>query len=310
VKPATYTVGAPPHWRTRASIAKINHAFILALIPTFLFGAIGNAFGDNATAVDQRFGQTTRTLVAEMGVDAGTLWFLGILGIVALGLALGALVEYLVQLAKRQPYRAVDGHGALMGLLLVLLLPPSVPWWIVVFGVVIAIFLGKQIYGGIGGYPMHPVAIAWVILLISWPKYVYPVGAVSIAAPTTAAVMATVVGGLVLYYLGYIRPQITLGVLAGVAIFSLIFQGPLEGSFADQFLTGHVMLCAFFISTDATCSPANRRPMWVYGLGTGFLIVLIRAYGIWPDSVPFAVLLMNTVNPLLDRWRPQVRKAA
>ncbi len=305
----TFLVGAPPHWRTRLSVSRVNHAFILALVPTFLLGAIGIAFGPSAADLDLRFGATTRALAHQMGIDSGPLWLLGILGTVALGLGLGALIEYLIQIILRQPYRAIDGHGALMGLLLVLLLPPTVPLWVVVFGIVIASFLGKQIYGGIGCYPMHPVAVAWVILSLSWPTYVYPVGAVSVAAPTVTAVMATLAGGLVLWVLGYIRPQISLGVLGGVALASLLFAGHLRGDFADQFLTGHVMLCAFFLATDSTSTPANRTAMWLHGFGTGFLIILIRGFGIWPDAVPFAILLMNTINPLLDRIRPRVEGA-
>ena len=70
------------------------------------------------------------------------------------------------------------------------------------------------------------------------------------------------------------------------------------------------MLCAFFLATDATTSPANRRAMWLYGGSIGFLIVLIRAYGVWPDAVPFAVLLGNILTPLCDRWRPRVKEVA
>jgi electron transport complex protein RnfD len=180
---------------------------------------------------------------------------------------------------------------------------------VLIIGIVASVFLGKQIFGGIGGYPMHPAMVGWMVLLLSWPHHVVAVGSASMGAPTTTAVGATVLGGLVLWARGLIRPQITLGVLAGVAVFSLAFAGRLNDGFAAQFLTGHVFLAAFFIATDPTCSPANRRAMWVYGFGVGFLIVLIRAFGVWPDAIPFAVLLMNVVNPLLDRWRPAPRRA-
>ena len=50
--------------------------------------------------------------------------------------------------------------------------------------------------------------------------------------------------------------------------------------------------------------------MLIYGLGTGFLIILVRAFGIWPDAVPFAILLMNVLTPLLDRLRPRVKQLA
>jgi electron transport complex protein RnfD len=211
--------------------------------------------------------------------------------------------------ALRQPYRALDGHAALLGVLLVLLMPPTVPVWVVLIGVVCAVFLGKQIFGGLGGYPMHPAIVGWLVLLLSWPNWLYPVGTTSIAAATPVAVVMTALGGLFLWARGAIRPQISLGVLLGVAVFALAFAGRLEGGFADQFLKGHVVLAAFFLSTDPTTSPANRRAMWIYGFGTGFLIVLIRAFGVWADAVPFAVLLMNVLNPLIDR-APARRRVA
>jgi len=100
-----------------------------------------------------------------------------------------------------------------------------------------------------------------------------------------------------------------------VVVFSLVFQGDLTtgivgqpASIVDQLLTGHVALAAFFLATDSTSSPANKLAKLIYGFGTGFLIVLIRAYGIWPDAVPFAILLMNVMSPLLDRIRRGVKK--
>ena len=108
--------------------------------------------------------------------------------------------------------------------------------------------------------------------------------------------------------LGYIRFEIPAAVLIGIAASTLIFQADLSGGILTQLLTGHVSLAAFFLATDHTSSPANRAAMWLFGLGIGFLTILIRAYGIWPDAVPFAVLLMNVVFPLLDRIRPRVKE--
>lgn len=306
----TFTVGAAPHLRRRISVTWLNWTMLLALVPAAVVGAVTHAFGERAAALDASSGamsRVIRVLVVEMGLDSGVLWFFGILGTVALGLGLGMFFEYASQVLMRQPYRATDGHGALMGMLVALLMPPTVPWWVLAVGVAVAVFVGKQIYGGIGAYPMHPAAVGWLVLLLSWPDFVYPVGSAAIASAGPGAVIATAAGGVLLWLRGAIRPQITLGVLAGSAAFALAFHGRLTGSFADQFLTGHVVLCAFFLATDATSSPANRRAMWLYGLGTGFLIMLIRAYGIWPDAVPFAVLLMNVLNPLLDRLRPRPR---
>lgn len=306
----TLTVGPAPHRRAALSISKINYAQILLLAPTVLAGAIGHAFGDKETGLDQAFGpmnEVIRALAVALGLDSSVLWLFGIVGTVALAMGAGMFIEYAVQVFMRQSYRATDGHGALVGMLVALLMPPTVPWWLLLLGVALAIFLGKQVFGGLGGYPMHPAAVGWLILLLSWPNYVTTVGSASIAAPNEAAVIVTLAGGLVLWAIGAIRPQIVIGTFAGVILFALLFKSRLGGGMLDQVLTGHVVLGAFFMATDSTCSPANRRAMWLYGFGTGFLIILIRAFGVWHDSVPFAILLMNVVAPLLDRMRPRVQ---
>ena len=306
-----FTVGPAPHKRSGSSITRMNIVFILALMPALIAGAIVHSFGHNGVSPNVAISpipQFSRIFLVEMGLNSGAIWLLGIFGMIAFGMGLGVLTEYLCQVAMRQPYRATDGHGALMGLLVVALMPPTAPIWLVFIGVVVTIFIGKQIFGGLGGYPMHPAMVGWLILLLSWPRLLYPMGSASIIAPHMSAVIAAAAGGIVLWLMGYIRIQIWAGVLLGVLVFSLIFQARLDGGLADQFLVGHVVLAAFFIATDSTCSPANRTAMWGFGIGVGFLIVLIRAFGGWSDAIPFAILLMNAVHPLLDRIRPNVRE--
>ncbi len=314
--PAThFSVGAAPHVRARRGLTRTHHLIVLALMPTVVLGAIGHAFGTKAAALDPAdvgvgsLGPVVKALTASMGVDSGPLWLLGILGTVALASGFAVLVEYASQIAMRQHYRALDGHAALMGVLLALLLPPTTPIWVLLIGIVVTVFLGKQLFGGIGSYVMHPAVVGWLVLVLSWPNWIYPVGMASVASATPLAVLATAAGGLFLWARGAIRPQISLGVLGGVALFALLFAGRLEGSFGDQFLKGHVFLAAFFLATDATSSPVTRRAMWLYGFGLGFLIMLIRAFGVWADAVPFAVILMNILTPLLDRLPVRRREA-
>ena len=69
----------------------------------------------------------------------------------------------------KQPLSITDGSGALTGILLALNLPPSSPWWLALLGAAIAIFIGKQIYGGLGYNPFNPALVARVVLLISFP---------------------------------------------------------------------------------------------------------------------------------------------
>jgi len=306
-----FTVGSAPHWRSRASITKTNLAFIVALLPTALAGAIAHSFGARAVKIDAAFGPVNpvlKTLVVEMGVNSGVLWLFGILGTLALAMGVGLFAEYLIQVVMRQPYDATNAHGALMGLLIALLCPPGIPWWMLGLGIFLAILVAKQLFGGIGSYPMHPAMVGALILLLSWPHAMVPVGGASIGAPFGSVVVVTALGGLALWLFGYIRWQTPVGVLLGVAVFTILFSGALKGGIFEQLSQGHVVLAAFFIATDSTCSPANRLAVFLYGFLVGALIMLIRAYGVWPDAIPFAILLANLLNPQLDRIRPRVRR--
>ena len=64
---------------------------------------------------------------------------------------------------------ALDGSAILTGWLLAMSLPPSAPWWIGVLGAILAIVIGKQVFGGIGQNLFNPAMVARVALLISFP---------------------------------------------------------------------------------------------------------------------------------------------
>jgi Na+-translocating ferredoxin:NAD+ oxidoreductase subunit D len=67
-------------------------------------------------------------------------------------------------------------------------------------------------------------------------------------------------------------------------------------------LTGGVILGAFYMATDMVTSPVTTKGMILFGLGCGFLTVIIRLFGGYPEGVAFAILLMNAVTPLIDRF--------
>ncbi len=309
-----FIVGFAPHWRTRDSITKMNLAFIFMLLSVVMASAISTFFDPdmaNLSAVAAGpVSSFVKVLLYELGLKPNFIWFISILGTAIFGLSFGMLSEYGCQVLMRQPYHAFNGHGALMGLLVAMLMPPTVPVWVLAIAIITAIFIGKQVFGGIGGYPMHPALVGWLVILLSWPQYINPIGTSSIAALHPSAVIITALVGIILCLSGHIRFEIPVGVIIGVVAFSFIFQTKLDGSVIDQLLTGHVMLAAFFLASDSTSSPANIRAMWIYGVGVGFAIMLIRAFGIQPDAVPFAILLMNILFPLIDRLKPKVIKGA
>ena len=91
--------------------------------------------------------------------------------LVLLALAVGGCVacEMACQHFMGKPLSFRDNSAAVTGVLLALNLPPELPWWMVLLGSVIAILIGKQVYGGLGHNPFNPALVARVVLLISFP---------------------------------------------------------------------------------------------------------------------------------------------
>jgi electron transport complex protein RnfD len=117
-------------------------------------------------------------------------------------------------------------------------------------------------------------------------------------------------GGLWLLYKGIIRWHTPAAMLAGLlAAATLAFLADPETHPSPLFhlYAGGTLLGAFFIATDPVSSPATPRGRLIYGAGCGILTFVIRSFASYPDGVAFAVLLMNSAVPLIDRHtRPRI----
>ena len=105
-----------------------------------------------------------------------------------------------------------------------------------------------------------------------------------------------------------VKPWITVSIFATVALTSLIFWGINPARFTDpvfNLLTGGLILGACFMATDYVTSPMSLWSGVVFGVGIGFLTMMIRYFGSYPEGVSFAILIMNSVVPLLNRWFKQ-----
>lgn len=65
--------------------------------------------------------------------------------------------------------------------------------------------------------------------------------------------------------------------------------------------SGGLLLGAVFMATDPVSSPVTPRGAWIFGIGIGFLVIIIRSYGGLPEGVMYAILLMNAATPLIER---------
>ena len=102
-----------------------------------------------------------------------------------------------------------------------------------------------------------------------------------------------------------IRPYITCSIIATVAVFSGIFWAIDPATYTDpvfNILTGGLLLGSIFMATDYVTSPMSNMGGVVFGVGIGVITMLIRYFGAYPEGVSFAILIMNSVVPLLNKW--------
>jgi electron transport complex protein RnfD len=264
--------------------------------------------------------------------------------VVALSISFAIIWELAINKVTKRSISIGDGNAALIGLLFAMLLPATSPWWLIVTGTFVAVVIGKHIFGGIGGNPFNPVLIGLAILMVSWKDFfdfdqallnydldfamVYPLAAVKhlgtpgIEAFSTGGLLlgqqsggigatfglGLILGGIYLIVRGFIRWEISISFLAGIFITALLFNlnnptlyaGPLFHLF-----TGYTLIGAFFLASEDSSSPVNFIPMLIYGAGAGIMTMLVRNIGSYVDGVVFAILLMNLINPIVDKIRPK-----
>lgn len=118
-------------------------------------------------------------------------------------------------------------------------------------------------------------------------------------------VIALLVGGLYLLVRGTIGVHIPLAVLLSAFVFAAIAYLANSYAYVQPFFhltSGGLLLGAFFIATDPVTAPLTIKGKWIYGIGIGAVTMLIRIFGEYPEGVMYAVLLMNSVTPLIDRF--------
>jgi len=307
-----FIVSHAPFWHDGSTVTARSYNMIIAALPAVLFGFI------------------------SYGMPA--------VGVVSLSISSAIVWELLFNKISKRTISIGDGNAAFIGILFGMLLPATSPWWLVITGTFVAVVIGKHIFGGIGGNPFNPVLIGLAILIVSWKDFfdfnevlvnydlgfamVYPLSALKhlgtsgIDAFNTADLLmgqqsggigatfglGLIIGGIYLIIRGFIRWEISVSFLAGIVITALLFNLVNSAQYAGpvfHLLTGYTLIGAFFLATEDSSSPVNLIPMLIYGAGAGIMTVLIRNIGAYIDGVVFAILLMNLVNPLLDRIRPK-----
>jgi len=127
------------------------------------------------------------------------------------------------------------------------------------------------------------------------------------------SVLACLIGGIYLLLRGTANWRQPLGMFVGVTLFAILahwmkwidtdqFNGSLFRSVLYQLNSGALIFGAFFIVTDYVGAPLSPWGRLIFGFGAGILVMVIRLFGGYPEGVMYAVLIMNAMTPLIERW--------
>jgi len=119
------------------------------------------------------------------------------------------------------------------------------------------------------------------------------------------SILALLVGAAFLLWKGYITWHIPTSCLAAALLTSGCFWVSNPQQYANplfHLLTGGLVLGAFFMATDMVTSPITGQGMLIYGAGIGILTIIIRIFGGYPEGTSFAILIMNALCPMIDRY--------
>lgn len=289
-------ISVSPHIRSKRSTKTIMLDVIIALLPATIAGVV--IFGLSALAV------------------------------IAVCVGAAVISEAAFNAIAKKEHTISDLSAVVTGLLLALNLPANVPLWQAATGSVFAIVIVKCVFGGIGKNLVNPAITARVFMLVAYgsmAKAAFPVGidAASGATPLAAikegntpaladlflgktggsigetCAVALLIGGVYLLARKVISWHIPVAFIGTTFLFSLAVVGFDVTTAVAYVLSGGLLLGAIFMATDYVTSPSTALGKIVFGIGAGIITVLIRFWGVYPEGVSFAILLMNIVNPYI-----------
>jgi len=262
------------------------------------------------------------------------IWQFGLRALAVTAICIGAAIvtEWLYSVITKTRNTTLDGSAIVTGLLLAMTLPHTVPYWQALIGSVFAILVVKCLCGGLGQNIFNPALAARAFLLLIFPVGVtryLGVDGVSAATPLHHMVMpalpeesvmdmflgncpgsigeisamALLIGGAYLVYRKVISLRIPVAYLGTVAMLTLVFHKTDAAVLwmLYSLFSGGVMLGAIFMATDYATSPATPVGQVIYGIGCGVLTVFFRYYGLFPEGVTYAILIMNAFVWFIDR---------
>lgn len=278
-----------------------------------------------------------RVLISLVPIFLFSLYLYGLrtLAVFAVTFVLGIGTEYLIERNRgKKASEAVLVTCALYAFSM----PPAVPLWIVAVGILFAVFMAKEVYGGFGRNVFNPAIAGRLFVYISFAaimqsSFVLPgnfgMGMDALTGATPLALMRTtgekeslfslIVGAragsigesssvLIALAAAYLIAtktaswRIILSTFASGAVLAgaLLFAGVKQALPLESLLAGSFLFVVVFMATDPVSAPKKTGAQWIYGAIIGSCIVLVRSFSLFPEGTSFGVFIGNTAACLLD----------
>ena len=294
-----------PHIRNNEDTRSIMLDVIIALCPALIMSVI-------------RFG--FRALISVLVSVVSAMFF-----------------EWLYRKLMHKTQTLGDLSAAVTGVLLAFVCPVTLPYWMLIVGNFFAIFLVKQLYGGLGKNFLNPALAGRAALVACYTSQMTSwIDPASGKAPlfggefaeVTAqyslsdmfigniggslgeiSAMMLLIGGLYLIFRKVISWQIPVAYIGTVAVLTFLFP---QGNDAMSWmlynvLGGGLFLGAFFMATDYVTSPVTKKGQLIFGIGCGLITVFIRYFGSYPEGVCYSILVMNCCTWIIDKYTKPTR---
>lgn len=269
------------------------------------------------------------------------------------------LVECITVMLRHKPHPKVEGFKArfldrfkklgwlnvivpsVSAVIFAMMIPSTLPLYVVFVGAGLGIFLSKMVFGGLGANIFNPAAVSFIIALVSFPVAFTYTGIDSIAGATPLgaigesllnipnllnnytlmdlfvgnipggmgeiSALLVLVGGAYLFIRKAADWRVTVSLLGVFSLLMAVAAVAVKGDVLEivlyQLLSGGLLFGAVYMATDPVTSPVTKPGRWIYGLVLGGLVVLIRLFGSHVEGMAFAILLGNMFAPLIDYYK-------
>ena len=339
--PADVTTGST-HVRDSINHKRVMSIILLALLPCILMALWNSGYQANLTLnqmlaagqIDALPGLSDYTSICA-NLTKGLWIFLPLLIVTMIAQA------FWMALFASMRKKAIGSGFLVTSVLIVLLMPPTAPWWQVAIAASFGVVIGREIFGGTGMNFLSPALVSWVFMYMAYPQsisgdavwtavdgytgatplaMVLGDGVSSLAAqgitwqaaflgtiPGTmgeTSTLACLFGAVILLITGIASWRIIVSILIGVIglSFVLSLSNPDAMGPAWHLVLGGLAFGIVFLATDHSASAMTVKGQWISGILIGLLIVTVRVFNpMMPESVGMIILFGSVFSPLVDR---------